>query len=62
MTGGVQHETKGRRAVRWLRWQAQRVRGAVTRRGSFRWLGVLWGVMACYAVVVAGLGLLSGPS
>ena len=57
MTGVEQHETVYRRVVGWLRWQAHRVRGAATQRGSFRWRGVLWGVMACYAVVVAGFSV-----
>ena len=55
VTGVEQHETVSRRVVGWLRWQAHRMRSAATQRGSFRWRGVLWGVMACYAVVVAGL-------
>ena len=58
VTGVEQHETVSRRVVGWLRWQAHRMRSAATQRGSFRWRGVLWGVMACYAVVVAGLSTL----
>ena len=54
MTGVEQRETVSRRVVGWLRWQAHRMSGAVAPRGSFRWRGVLWVVMACYAVVVAG--------
>lgn len=54
MTGGEQHETKGRRAVRWLQWQAQRMWGAVAKRGSIGWRGASWVAMIGYAVLMAG--------
>ena len=57
MTGAGQDETKLRRAMRWLGWQAQRIWGAVTQRGEFRWSRVLWVVMILYAVVVAGFSV-----
>ena len=57
MTGVGQHETVKRRIGRWLQWQAQRIWGAVTQRGTFRWRRVLWVVMIFYAVAVAGFGV-----
>lgn len=45
MTGVEQHETKLRRVVRWLQWQAQRMWEAATKRGSFRWRGASWVAM-----------------
>lgn len=53
-----QHETKGRRAVRWLGWQAQRVRDAATRRDSFRWSRVLRAVVIFYGVAVPVLSVI----
>lgn len=43
--------------MRWLRWQAQQIWGAVTQRGDFRWRRVLWVVVVLYAVVVAGFSV-----
>ena len=54
MTDAGQRETVRRRIGRWLRWQGQRIWGAATRRGGFRWRGVLWVTMICYAVLVVG--------
>ena len=54
MTGVEQHETVYRRVVRWLQWQAQRMRDAITQRGSFRWRGASWVAMIGYAVLMAG--------
>ena len=54
MTGVEQHETVYRRVVGWLRWQAQRMRDAITQRGSFRWRGASWVAMIGYAVLMAG--------
>ena len=58
MTGVEQHETRYRRVKRWLRWQAQQVRDAATRRDGFRWSRVLWVVVIFYAVVVVGFSVI----
>ena len=55
MTGVEQHETKRGRVVGWLRWQAQRMRGALTRRGGFRWRGASRVATIGCAVLMAGL-------
>lgn len=57
MASAGQHETTFRRVVRWLGWQAQRMWGAVTQRGEFRWREALWVTMICYAAVVAGFSV-----
>ena len=52
--GVEQHETKRSRVVGWLRWQAQRMRGTLTRRGGSRWSEASWVAMIGYAVLMAG--------